>query len=71
MRFTISVDTGGTFTDVIVRDEAGNQTIGNALTTHDRVFRGLSEAIRAAAKDLGLSFEALLDGTACVPATFG
>jgi len=63
MSYTISVDTGGTFTDVIVRDAAGKQTIGKALTTHGRVFGGLSESIKAAAKDLGLSFEQLLSET--------
>ena len=63
MSFTISVDTGGTFTDVIVRDASGKQTIGKALTTHGRVFGGLSESIKAAAADLGLSFEQLLADT--------
>ena len=63
MSYTISVDTGGTFTDVIVRDAFGTQTIGKALTTHGRVFGGLSESIRAAARDLGQSFEQLLAET--------
>ena len=63
MSFTISVDTGGTFTDVIVRDASGKQTIGKALTTHGRVFGGLSESIKAAAADLGLGFEQLLADT--------
>ena len=63
MSFTISVDTGGTFTDVIVRGASGKQTIGKALTTHGRVFGGLSESIKAAAADLGLGFEQLLADT--------
>ncbi|MGE3595978.1 MAG: hydantoinase/oxoprolinase family protein [Dehalococcoidia bacterium] len=63
MRYTISVDTGGTFTDVIVRDDAGTQTIGKALTTHDRVFRGLSEAIQAAAREIDVEFQDLLART--------
>lgn len=63
MSYTISVDTGGTFTDVIVRDETGRQTIGKALTTHGRVFGGLSESIKAAATELGLSFAELLART--------
>ena len=28
MGFRISVDTGGTFTDIVVMDDAGQQTIG-------------------------------------------
>lgn len=63
MSFTISVDTGGTFTDVIVRDASGKQTIGKALTTHGRVFGGLSESIKAAAADLGLGLDQLLADT--------
>lgn len=63
MSYTISVDTGGTFTDVIVRDETGKQVIGKALTTHGRVFGGLSESIKAAASDMGLSFQQLLSNT--------
>ena len=63
MPYRISVDTGGTFTDVIVRDEAGNQTIGKALTTQGRVFGGLDEAITAAAGELGLETDALLGDT--------
>lgn len=63
MSFTISVDTGGTFTDVIVRSASGEQTIGKALTTHGRVFGGLSEAIKAAARDLQIGFETLLAET--------
>ena len=63
MAFTISVDTGGTFTDVIVRDQDGTQTIGKALTTHGRVFEGLSESIRSAAAQLGLNLEQLLAHT--------
>lgn len=63
MSFTISVDTGGTFTDVIVRDASGKQTIGKALTTHGRVFGGLSESIKSAAADLGLGLDQLLADT--------
>lgn len=63
MSFTISVDTGGTFTDVIVRDQDGVQTIGKALTTHGRVFEGLSESIKSAAVQLDLSLEELLAQT--------
>lgn len=45
MAYTISVDTGGTFTDVIVSDKSGTMTIGKALTTRERIFLGMREAI--------------------------
>lgn len=63
MQYTISVDTGGTFTDVIVADEYGTMTIGKALTTRDRIFLGMREAIQAAAEALGLSFASLIGDT--------
>ena len=34
MPFKISVDTGGTFTDVVVSDDNGKQNLGKALTQH-------------------------------------
>lgn len=63
MKYRISVDTGGTFTDVIVRDEQGNTTIGKALTTPSRIYTGMRGAILAAADQLGLGYEELLGAT--------
>lgn len=63
MAYTISVDTGGTFTDVIVADSQGLMTIGKALTTRDRIFLGMREAIHAAAEQLHISFAELLSQT--------
>jgi len=60
MAFKITVDTGGTFTDVVVSDDKGVMVIGKALTTPTRAFKGVSEAIQSAATQMGLSFEALL-----------
>jgi len=60
MVFRVSVDTGGTFTDVVVSDEKGNFTIGKALTTRDRIYLGMREAIDAAAQELGIPLEDLL-----------
>lgn len=51
----VSVDTGGTFTDVVVADDAGRFTIGKALTTPDRIFNGLAAALANAAEALGLT----------------
>lgn len=63
MKYRISVDTGGTFTDVIARDTAGHMTIGKALTTPARIYDGMRGAIAAAADQLGLGYEELLGAT--------
>ena len=34
MSYRISVDTGGTFTDVIVHSDTGDLIVGKALTAH-------------------------------------
>jgi len=48
------VDTGGTFTDCILIDEAGSVTTAKALTTHgEGVQEGFFDAIDAAAAKLG------------------
>lgn len=62
--YRISVDTGGTFTDVLVTDAAGRYTIGKALTTHERIFNGMREALGVAAATLGLTVAELLQQTA-------
>ncbi len=63
MGFKISVDTGGTFTDVVVSDARGELTIGKALTTPARIFDGMRGAIASAAEQRGISFADLLAGT--------
>lgn len=59
----ISVDTGGTFTDVVVADAHGDFTLGKALTTPDRIFNGLRAAIANAADTLGLTLAEVLART--------
>lgn len=63
MKYRVSVDTGGTFTDVVVSDEKGNFTTGKSLTTPDRIFNGMRAAIAAAASELGMTGQALLADT--------
>lgn len=60
MTYKISVDTGGTFTDVVVHDQAGKVVIGKALTTPDRIFEGMKNGLGVAAGELGISLERLL-----------
>lgn len=61
--YRISIDTGGTFTDAVIADAAGEFSIGKALTTHDRIFLGMQEAIAAAARERGLALDAVLAAT--------
>ncbi|WP_299941915.1 hydantoinase/oxoprolinase family protein [uncultured Nitratireductor sp.] len=63
MSYRISVDTGGTFTDVVISDANDRMVIGKALTTPDRIFLGMKAAIKAAAKQLELNFEQLMART--------
>src|SRR5262245_42708775 len=60
MAFRISVDTGGTFTDVVVADQKGIRAIGKALTTPQRIFDGMRAAIEVVAEEIGLTGDALL-----------
>ena len=60
MTFRISVDTGGTFTDVVVADASGIRAIGKALTTPQRIFDGMRAAIEVVAEEIGLSGAELL-----------
>lgn len=60
MAFRISVDTGGTFTDVVVADPQGGLRIGKALTTPDRIFDGMGAALDNVAGEMGLDRARLL-----------
>ncbi len=61
--YRISVDTGGTFTDVVVADQAGRLHMGKAATTPERAYTGLSASLDDVAATLGLSRQALLERT--------
>ena len=62
MGLRISVDTGGTFTDVVAGGD-GREVIGKAPTTPDRIFVGMRSALENAAEQLGLSLPELLGET--------
>jgi N-methylhydantoinase A len=62
-RYTIGVDIGGTFTDVVLIGTDGRIHASKAPTTPADFSRGVIDAIRRAAEDRGLSPEALLDAT--------
>lgn len=60
----ISVDTGGTFTDVVIADADGRFTIGKALTTPARIMNGLNDALASASQSLGMEVADVLARTA-------
>jgi N-methylhydantoinase A len=63
MSFRISVDTGGTFTDVVVVDESGALHLAKAPTDIERAFQSIEEALAQLAPELGLSVAELLGRT--------
>jgi N-methylhydantoinase A len=58
MRF--AVDTGGTFTDLIVEDDDGRLRMYKAETTPDDPIRGVLDSVQRAADDMGVERRALL-----------
>ncbi|MBM3490001.1 MAG: hydantoinase/oxoprolinase family protein [Alphaproteobacteria bacterium] len=63
MGFRITVDTGGTFTDVVAADANGRMTLAKSLTTPERIFHGMGEALTLAARQLSLTLPELLAAT--------
>jgi N-methylhydantoinase A len=61
--FRISVDTGGTFTDVVVADEHGVLHVAKALTDLERAFQSIEDALGQLAPGLGLTVPELLART--------
>ncbi len=59
----ITCDIGGTFTDVVVSDEAGRMTIAKALTQPANLFDGLRAALQRAADELDEPLAELLGRT--------
>lgn len=61
--YTISVDTGGTFTDVVVADAADSAAVAKALTTKDRAYGAIAAALDVVAPKLGITPTELLART--------
>jgi N-methylhydantoinase A len=60
----IAVDTGGTFTDVVVADDDGSGLwVSKAPTTPERVFDGIAQALDHGATERGLTLQSLLRAT--------
>jgi len=56
----VAVDIGGTFTDCVVVDELGTRSVSKAPTTPGALERGVLEAVRLNAAQLGLLPEFVL-----------
>ena len=63
MNYRIGVDIGGTFTDCVVADAAGQRTISKSLTTHGALYDGVIDAVTVNAVERGLSLLELLTNT--------
>jgi N-methylhydantoinase A len=61
--FRISVDTGGTFTDVVVSGDDGALHVAKAPTDAGRAFESIREALAGLAPGLGTTVAELLDAT--------
>lgn len=60
MAYKIAVDTGGTFSDVVLTDDQGQLSLSKAPTTPQRIFEGISQALTYAAEERGLTLRDLL-----------
>ena len=60
MPYRIAVDTGGTFTDVVVAAPGGALTVGKAPSTPARSADGVKDGLADAARAMGISVEDLI-----------
>jgi len=61
--YRIGVDTGGTFTDCVIVDDAGNVTAAKAASTPPDFSQGVMDSVARAAKTLGMTAEQVLAQT--------
>ena len=57
--YTIAIDTGGTFTDLVVSDDQRVLGLFKALTTPMNLFDGIEEAMAMAANGIGTDLSSL------------
>ncbi len=62
--YTVGIDIGGTFTDVVVMEDASGKTFaGKSLTTPDDLQRGVFDGLQDAAGQVGVDIRQLLGRT--------
>ena len=61
--YLVGVDIGGTFTDCVIINDAGQVTTAKSPSTPDDFSRGMVNAVRAGAEALGMSLEQLCEQT--------
>lgn len=61
--FVIGVDTGGTFTDVVLVDSSGESTIGKSSTTPKKLEDGVLNAVQDACEKLNMTLDQVLSQT--------
>jgi len=66
MPFSISIDTGGTFTDLVLADERRIRGLHKAPTTPDEPFEGIHSALEEAARVERLDVATLLSSTSTI-----
>ena len=63
MKYRVAVDTGGTFTDVVVADDDGMLVVGKSPSTPDRSSVGVIKGLADASRKLTISLEELVAKT--------
>lgn len=58
--YRVSVDTGGTFTDLVVRDDRNNVYMSKALTTRERAYLAIEQGLEDIAKTIGMGVDELV-----------
>lgn len=58
--YRVSVDTGGTFTDLVVRDDRNNVYMSKALTTRERAYLAIEQGLEDIAKTIGIGVDELV-----------
>lgn len=59
MTYSLAVDIGGTFTDIVLRNSDGRLTVDKTLTTHDDLLKGFFGGVHSVLSHAGISSDAV------------
>ena len=59
MSYSLAVDIGGTFTDIVLRNSDGSLTVDKTLTTHEDLLSGFFGGVHSVLRKAGVSAEAV------------